>query len=60
MHPSIDRQVVRRGLKVLADREDVAPGVHEISHRLGDNGIAAYLIVAWDRQSSASDRRRYH
>jgi hypothetical protein len=32
----------------------------EISHRLGDNGIAAHLIVAWDRQSYASDRRRYH
>jgi hypothetical protein len=32
----------------------------EISHRLGDSGIAAHLIVAWDRQHSASDRRRYH
>lgn len=32
----------------------------DLSRRLGDDGIAAQLIVAWERQSEASDRRRYH
>jgi hypothetical protein len=31
-----------------------------LSCRLGDDGMAAHILAAWDVQSSAVERRRYH
>lgn len=32
----------------------------ELSQRLGDEGLAAHLLIAWDRNEAAQDRRRLH
>lgn len=32
----------------------------DISRRLGDDGVAAQMLAAWERDAEAADRRRYH
>jgi hypothetical protein len=32
----------------------------DLSRRLGDDGMAAHVFAAWESQSSAVERRRYH
>ena len=51
---------------------DEPTGVHEaqlevlkelyggLSRRLGDDGMAAHVLVAWEADSCAAERRRYH
>src|SRR5215203_2183843 len=36
MHPASDRRVLRRGLKVLADRDDVDAVLAQVAHRVDD------------------------
>ena len=36
MHPAVDRRVLRRGLQVLADRDDVDAVRAQVAHRLDD------------------------
>jgi hypothetical protein len=31
-----------------------------LSRRLGDDGMAAHVLIAWHEKSSAAERRRYH
>ncbi len=40
-----------RNLEVLYD---------DLSRRLGDDGMAAHVLIAWQIESSAVERRRYH
>lgn len=32
----------------------------DISRRLGDDGVTAQMLVAWEHDAQAADRRRYH
>jgi hypothetical protein len=32
----------------------------DISARLGDAGVTAQFLVAWEREAEAADRRRFH
>ena len=31
-----------------------------LSRRLGDDGMAAHVLMAWEAKASAAERRRYH
>lgn len=46
--------------ELSAELEATQALYEDISQRLGDDGVTAQMLVAWERDTEAADRRRYH
>jgi hypothetical protein len=46
--------------ELLAELEGQQALYGELSRRLGDDGLAAHLLVAWEEEAASAKRRRLH